>query len=309
MAALRATDGSPLALTLTAKAPHPLQRVEGAREVGVFAGDIRILTSDGAFVARGHDLHVEVSPDRGEATVAYSSRLGDTAQERTRLFYAIAFALTVLLRGRGLVGLHAAALTRGGRGLLLAADSDSGKSTSALALLRRGWGHVTDDALLLNEDQDGVVAFTFRRDLCIDPDAAEHFPELGGRTWPSSLSDPAKWRVDIEALYPGLHVPSCRPTVVLFPTVRAARRSRLVPVSSMAAFRRLMVHTAPMDMPDPTGLRHHVHVLGRLVAQTDAYELEAGADVFDDPAAFDAVLTGALGASSSSPSRGVGRII
>lgn len=50
-------------------------------------------------------------------------------------------ALMEMLKERGFCGLHAAALTREGRGYLFPGDAGSGKTTIALGLVRKGFGY------------------------------------------------------------------------------------------------------------------------------------------------------------------------
>ncbi|RME40357.1 MAG: hypothetical protein D6788_03490 [Planctomycetota bacterium] len=54
------------------------------------------------------------------------------------------------------VQLHAAALVRDGRGLLLAGTSGVGKSTLSVTLLARGWRFLTDELALLEPESDRV---------------------------------------------------------------------------------------------------------------------------------------------------------
>lgn len=56
------------------------------------------------------------------------------------------------LAGPARVGavLHAAAVARGGRALVIAGDTGAGKSTLALTLARAGWAHLADDLAVLD---------------------------------------------------------------------------------------------------------------------------------------------------------------
>ena len=62
-------------------------------------------------------------------------------------------AALVLLGQRYLAPIHAALVTRNGRGIMLCGDSFAGKSTLAYACARTGWSFVADDAVyLVRED-------------------------------------------------------------------------------------------------------------------------------------------------------------
>jgi len=58
-----------------------------------------------------------------------------------------------LLRERGRYALHASAVARGGRALLMAGESGSGKSSTALSLIHTGWDWLADDVVLLESAQ------------------------------------------------------------------------------------------------------------------------------------------------------------
>lgn len=266
-----------------------------ARPVGAF-DDVDVYLADGAMIAHGPGVHAAVPLGGRTATVAYAAPVDEERAPPLPLFRALAFALTTLLRAEGWIGLHAGALCRRGRGVLLVAGSDSGKSTATLALVRQGWPYVSDDALLLRADADAVAGLAFRRDFCLDPDAARLFPELAARRWPPSLSDPGKWRVDGEALFPGQHVARCAPALLLFPSIRPAPDSRLLPLARREAFQRLMVHTSLGMIPRPDVLQAHMRLVARLLDQAPARRLEAGRDVLDAPERFAALIDDALGA-------------
>lgn len=65
----------------------------------------------------------------------------------------------------GTLAFHAAVLTRGVRTLVLPARSGTGKSTLTAALVRQGWGYVSDEALAL--DWDGARIHPYARPLSL----------------------------------------------------------------------------------------------------------------------------------------------
>jgi hypothetical protein len=75
---------------------------------------------------------------------------------------------TLATRVQGLVGLHAACVGRGGRGLLLMGESGSGKSTAALHCLLRGLEFLSEDSVFVSPGSllaTGVANFAhLRRD-------------------------------------------------------------------------------------------------------------------------------------------------
>jgi hypothetical protein len=211
-------------------------------------------------------------------------------KRRSPLFYLITLSLVILLRHRGWYPLHTAALTREGRGVLLVGPSDRGKSTAALNLVRSGWGYLSDDTVLLRQAGGETQAYSFRRNFCVDPDATEHFPELGAQTWPSSLSDASKWQVDIEDVYPGQFQPCCTPRILLLPEIVDASRSRVEPADPKTALSALLTQGAFFLVPNRDIADSHLDVLGILTRQSKTYHLQAGRDARDDPGALDALV-------------------
>jgi len=197
------------------------------------------------------------------------------------VFLAVTTSLGLLLHSLGYYALHAVGLCRGGRGYLLVGGSDSGKSTTALALVRQGWQPLSDDSLLLHEAGGTVRATGFRRDFCVDPDAADLFPELAGRSWPRQQSDPDKWRVDVAELYGVGNAGACEPRVLLFPEIGRCAESRLLPLPLPDALPLLLRHSAFPLHHDGPAAHAHVAAMGRLVKQCTVRRLVLGRDAIE----------------------------
>ena len=277
-----------VSLSLSRAATLPLAP-SGAEVTGSFGTDFHIYHDDSTFVACGPGVHVAVRPTDHRAEVVYTDAAGEVDA-----FYGLAFAVITLLRAKGFFGLHAAALVRRDRGLLLVASSDSGKSTAAFTLVQQGWQYVTDDALLLQKRGSKVMGLSFRRDFCVDPDAAEHFPELADRKWAPSPSDPGKWRVEVESLFPGRHLRECTPRVILFPSLSSEDETRLEPIAQRTAFEHLMMQSAALATPLPAWVQSQMQISSRLLAQCRYYRLATGRDVLDAPERFSGFLTDVL---------------
>jgi hypothetical protein len=238
------------------------------------------------------DAVVHCHPEAGTARAVLSGELIEAheSQERSPLFYLVTLSLVILLRYRGWYPLHTAALTLGDRGVLLVAPSDHGKSTAALTLVRSGWAFLSDDTVLLRSAEEEIRAYSFRRNFCVDPDAVEHFPALGEQSWPSSLSDAAKWQVDVESIYSGRYQPRCTPRVLLLPKVVDAPCSRVEPADPKTALRVLLTQGAFFLVSNRDIADSHLEVLGTLIRQSQAYHLHAGRDVRAETDALDALV-------------------
>lgn len=247
--------------------------------------------TDRMYLSRG-DAVVTLDPATGRATATLPPALAAFSERRREpLFYLITLSLAVLLRFQRWFPLHTAALTRQGNGLLLVAESDSGKSTTALNLVRQGWDYLSDDTVLLRADAKGARAYAFRRPFCVDPEATALFPELAEQPWPASLSDATKWQVEAERLYPGRFVATCTPRAVVLPEIVSADTSALVPASAKEVLGHLTNQSGFFMTPDPEIASEHLDVFRRLITQSSLHHLKAGRDLLDDPTKADRLLT------------------
>jgi hypothetical protein len=146
-----------------------------ARDPDRVAHDVRLWRTD-------HELVVAVA----EGLTAHAGRdeifvrgdVGAAAQALDRAFRRVAvFALghTLAAFDRHLV--HAGALVRDGRGVLVVGETGSGKSTLALAALTAGWEVVSDDLVVLTAGPDGsaplVQVAGLPRPICVSADLVD----------------------------------------------------------------------------------------------------------------------------------------
>ena len=80
---------------------------------------------------------------------------------------------------RDFLMLHAGAVARGGRGLLLPAVQDTGKSTLTAALVLEGFDYLSDEIGAI----DPITArlYPFPKHIWLDDDSLDHFPGLSER--------------------------------------------------------------------------------------------------------------------------------
>jgi hypothetical protein len=206
-----------------------------------------------------------------------------------------AFSLLTLLHPLGLYSLHAAGVVaRAGAGLLLIGRPGSGKSTLALGLIRLGWGYLSDDAVLLHSQPEGVEALACRQPFYIDATATAAYPELPcGEEVPDTAGG-RKRRVHIRAAYPEQAVARCRPWVLLFTSIIPRPHSMIRPMDPHRALRHLLAESAP-QLIDRRTMPRHLDVLTRLVQQTITYGLRAGRDLYHHPARLAVLLAKATG--------------
>lgn len=84
-------------------------------------------------------------------------------------------ALPLILQARGCEVLHASAVTTPAGVVALCAEKESGKSTLAYALARRGYPLWADDAVAIEIDREGAKAISVPFALRLRPESAAHF--------------------------------------------------------------------------------------------------------------------------------------
>jgi hypothetical protein len=194
------------------------------------------------------------------------------------------FGLLKLLRPLGIYSLHAAALsTADGKGLLLVGAPGSGKSTLAIGLIRQGWSYLSDDAVLLRDGSESVEALGCRRSFYIDAVRSPDYSDLslGSETLDSNGRE--RRRVGINEAFAEQHVRRCIPRIVIFPRIKSHNQSTLVPIDHVSALRVLLSQSAP-QLFDRGTMSAHLELLNRLLQQSEVYELNAGIDLYHEPA-------------------------
>lgn len=101
--------------------------------------------------------------------------LGDPADLAYDLSRAVTRRGIHRLRGTGPLLLHAAALSEGGRAIVLVAQSGGGKSTAARRLSQT-FGYVTDESVVLTEDW-AVAPYPKPPSIIVDPERPAHKDE------------------------------------------------------------------------------------------------------------------------------------
>lgn len=143
-------------------------------------------------------------------------------------------SLLWLLREHGLYGLHANGLVKDGFGILIAGGSGSGKSTTALSLIRQGWGYLSDDVTLFRHSSNGIEAIAFQKGFSFDPNLADCYPELNKPLKESSFNGQKRF-LDINSIYPNRLISNCFPRALIFPKIVSQNKSRLIPIDRSKA--------------------------------------------------------------------------
>ena len=194
-------------------------------------------------------------------------------------------AVSAAARRGGLYELHAAGVVdpASGEGVLFIGPSGSAKSTLAVQLANAGWRYLSDDTLLLYQQDGGPRVHALRRAFSITKQTAA----AGGMTRFTAASsrpvpfDPSKDLFDPHDVMPEAFVASIAPSVVIFPKVVEQAVSRVRRLSQPEAMASLIC-LCPWASFDRVAAHGYLDALANLVRNCTAYRLEVGADLFGD---------------------------
>ncbi len=215
-----ATTGSSVAAT------SPVAAMAGAaaggRDVHFFDGGAAgaplsapILRCEGPYLYQASGSDTVMVADRG-AGVTFGYLAAATVADAAHLTWHYLWpAVSYHLECRGFAGVHAAAIARRGRGLLLRGRSGQGKTTLTYAATRRGWQAVSEDIVWV--DARGATWWGSPWTFHLLPDARQLFSELSGRGVALQPNGEVKVVVDMESLWPGSTLPKAAagPVVIL----------------------------------------------------------------------------------------------
>ena len=219
------------------------------------------------------------------------------ARRPLSLVNVMSYVLEAALRRCGLYQLHGSGVVepKTNIGALMIGESGSGKSTLATLLAARGWSYLTDDALLLDQEQDAVRARGIRKFFAASERtlAACRLPEIESALGPPITSDPSKRRLEPDIAFPGRAKESCIPGMLLFTSITNNPKSVISSLSSGDAMAQLIKFN-PWASYDKTTAREHLRLLSRLANQCQSFSLGAGLDVLAQPSYAEELLTALL---------------
>lgn len=244
----------------------------------------------------------------GSRVVVYppSSRLvcvwlGTTAHARhpVAIVNTLSYVIQAALRRGGLYVLHAAGVVEPetGAGAVVVGNSNSGKSSLTIRLASAGWRYLSDDMLVISGEADGACeAYALRRIFSVSAEslAGCHLSGLEAALGAPANSDPTKRKLEPGITFPGSFVESCRPRVLLFPTLTGEAASRVAKITPGEAMARL-IRQCPWASYDTGTAREHLRVLGMLAKQSDSFTLDAGRDLIEDASRAPKLLASCLG--------------
>jgi hypothetical protein len=214
--------------------------------------------------------------------------LGTTARARhpVAIVNTLSYVVQAALRRGGLYVLHAAGVVEPetGTGLVVVGNSNSGKSSLTIRLASAGWRYLSDDMLVLSGEAGGACeAYALRRIFSVSASSLAncHLSGLEAALGAPANSDPSKRKLEPAITFPGSFVESCRPRVLLFPTLTGEAASRLEKISPGESMARL-IRQCPWASYDTGTAREHLRVLGMLAKQSASFSLAAGRDLIEN---------------------------
>jgi len=246
------------------------------RETGL---PYEVIQDEGRLIADFHDAGVLVMD--GVQGRADGYLVKPETMHVNLIEYLFHIALIELLRRRGLYTIHATALEKHGRGVLIPGNSGRGKTTSFISLLRSGYRYLSDDHPLIRDAGTHVEVLPFPIKINVTDATVAFFPEL--REAPETVLRPGtpKRAFYAEEMYPTSVGESCQPAIVLFPHVVDAPHSHLELLPKSRALEVLLPQA--LLVYDPEVARREFQVLAKLVQQVDCYRLHFGRDILDLP--------------------------
>jgi hypothetical protein len=239
--------------------------------------------SDELYVFYGRRVIFRCRPAAGRIDMAIVSDGLADALFATQLLLTIGIFET--FKRFGQFPLHAGALARRGRGILLPGTSGAGKSTTTVALVRAGFDFLGDDTVFLSSTSEPVSSGSESTDIVAtgfpdQVDVTEHtismVLELHHLLEEPLLPGRYKHSLRVEDVFASRIVVSCRPALVVFLQVVSGRQSRAEPIDSSGALRGLLPNVL---LTEPTSSQAHLDMLGRLARTVPAFTLLAGSDL------------------------------
>ena len=209
------------------------------------------------------------------------------------VFMASHLVLTILLveilKRRGCYSMHAAGFSSDGQAILLSGTSGAGKSTLAVAMLRGGFGYLSDDMVFLRRGPDGLGVLGFPEDVDVSEQTAGFFPELDFLMHAPKNAGWPKKQLRADEVYGAQAVCQARPGAIVFPRIAGKATSTVQAMGADEAFLELVSNVL---LTEGRSCQSHLGVLTELVNHAPSYRLETGRDFDRIPFLLRELLSG-----------------
>lgn len=265
--------GQPLRVDLVV---HPADgaghHVETTSAAGaISAADFSFRAHGDVFVAGAGANLLCAQMAHGQALAFVTPALAaDTQNLRAGVIECLALLLTTY---RDRTPIHAGAVARGGRAVLLAGPSAVGKSTLCYACVRRGFQLLAEDVVQVSLAH-GLRIWGNPQHIHLLPDAPRFFPELADLPPVVRFNGKRKLVVDLAARAPDRLITHADSAVVCLVDRAEGQVSRITPIDPAEAVAAL----AAAREPGFNLLRERAPAAAEALARSGAYRLTVGAD-------------------------------
>jgi hypothetical protein len=233
-------------------------------------------TYDLLFVSRAQRLIGVCYAKRGVVLFEVAAdSIGDLDLYSQTLFTVF---LIELMKRHGRFSLHAAGISVGDRGILLAGPSGAGKSTLAVVLLQslgQRAGFLGDDMLFLSSRSGEIRVHGWPEPIDVGEWTQRRLPALVPRMEMTAIGG-RKGQIAGAEIAGAIPASDARPDVIVFPRLTGKAKSTLTPMSLDQA----LLELAPnVFLTEATSSQAHLAVLGSLARQCRCYRLETGRDI------------------------------
>jgi hypothetical protein len=236
-------------------------------------GEVTFIDADERLVIDCERVHVDADLASRVVDIAYASASADELSLAAHPLFTL--PLLEIMKREGRYSLHAACVADERGGILLAGESGSGKSTTAVALATAGMTFLADDMVFLDTATEPVTVLGFPDELDLTDATVRAFPALahldGAPTWglrPKHQVPAGELGADV-----GLR---CHPRVLLFPTLGSTDETAL---ELMPAGQALIELAPNVLLTEPSSTQRHLDALGALVRGLPTYRLVLGRDL------------------------------
>ena len=196
-----------------------------------------------------------------------SAVAAETAYVRYYFLEAVVYSMLAHLC---ITPLHAACVSRNGRGILLFGPAGAGKSCLSFACAKRGWTYISDDGSSLVRGREGSVVLGKPHRIRFRESAADLFPELEGLEAMTAGNGEAVIEIDMAEM-PGIATSvSCVVERIAFLDRQTTGPAAVLPMKKETALQKM---TSDLPIFEPTVHQAHKDSL-RAVAELDAVLLQ-----------------------------------
>lgn len=194
--------------------------------------------------------------------------------DKDLLFDLIFFQpLKFLLGFHKLFLLHSSCVAKDSEAVLFPGQSESGKSTLSLSLVRSGFKYLSDDDIILKQRGKYIECLSFLTPVKIKDGLIKYFPEIKNKDL-KGVAKGQKNKVDIHRIFPGSFQDKAIPRLIIFPKFNKKSMTRIMPLSKQEAMQRLMTEEFRIFRGQYEHIsRRYFRILSKLINQVKTYQL------------------------------------